>query len=132
MQNIVRVGVAVLIFKDGHVLLGKRLNSHGEGTWSTPGGHLEFGETPEECAIREVKEETGIEIENITRGPWSNDFFTQENKHYITTYMFAKYKSGTPQVLEPNKCESWEWFKWPEKLPTPLFQTIESLLKIIT
>ncbi len=40
-----KVGLGVLIFKDGKVLLGKRKGAHGEGTWCPPGGHLEFGET---------------------------------------------------------------------------------------
>ena len=39
------VGVAVMIIRDGKVLFGKRLASHGTGTWHLPGGHLEFMET---------------------------------------------------------------------------------------
>ena len=53
-----QVGVGVLITKDDLVLLMKRQNSHGDGTWAPPGGHLEYGETPEECAMRETQEET--------------------------------------------------------------------------
>ena len=57
-----RVGIGVLIFKEQKILLGKRIMSHGSGTWSPPGGHLEFRESFEECAIREVNEETGLTI----------------------------------------------------------------------
>lgn len=46
-----KVGVCVFIIKDDKILLGKRKNSHGGLTWAPPGGHLEFGETPEECAM---------------------------------------------------------------------------------
>ena len=60
-----RVGVGVIIKKDGQVLVGKRKASHGAGCWHFPGGHLEFNETWEECARRETKEEVGIKIKNI-------------------------------------------------------------------
>jgi 8-oxo-dGTP diphosphatase len=57
-----RVGIGVIILKNGRVLLGKRKSSHGTGTWHFPGGHLEFGESLEDCSRREVLEETGMKI----------------------------------------------------------------------
>jgi 8-oxo-dGTP diphosphatase len=64
-QNKPKVGVGVMILKDGKVLLGKRKGSHGEGEYAFPGGHLEYMESFEDCARREVNEECGIEIKNI-------------------------------------------------------------------
>ena len=55
-----RVGIGVFVLKDGKFLLGKRKSSHGEGSWSFPGGHLEFNEELEDCTRREVMEEAGI------------------------------------------------------------------------
>lgn len=121
-----KIGVGVCIVKDGKVLLGKRLNAHGQGTWAFPGGHLEFGETVSACAHREVAEETGLQIANIRRGPYVEDFFLAENKHYITLIMIADWLAGEPAVLEPHKCEQWQWFDWDE-LPNPLFRTFASL-----
>lgn len=121
-----KIGVGVCIIKDGRVLLGKRLNAHGQGTWAFPGGHLEFGETIIECALREVSEETGLKITNIRRGPYTEDLFIAENKHYITLIMIADWLAGDPAVLEPHKCEEWKWFEW-NQLPSPLFRTFESL-----
>jgi 8-oxo-dGTP diphosphatase len=123
-----KVGVGVIVLKDRKVLLGKRKNAHGDGTWSFPGGHLEFGESVEACAMRETEEETGIAIKNIRQGTFTNDVFEKEGKHYITLFMLAEHASGVPEVCEPEKCERWEWFAW-DKLPSPLFLPIQNLIK---
>ena len=123
-----KIGVGVCLIKDKKILLGKRLNSHGEGHWAFPGGHLEFGESLVECAQREVLEETGLKIANIRRGPFTEDLFIAQNKHYITFIMIADYLSGEPVVLEPDKCEQWLWFDLHE-LPQPLFLTFANLAK---
>ncbi len=129
MNNYPRIGVGVCVIKDGKVLLGKRLNAHGEGTWAFPGGHLEFGETVTECAVREVMEETGMRIGNIRRGPFSEDFFLEQGKHYITLVMIADWQAGEPVLREPHKCTQWAWFEW-DQLPEPLFPTFANLAKI--
>lgn len=85
-----RVGVGILIIKDGKVLLGLRKTSHGMGTWCPPGGHLEFGESMEDCARREVLEETGMKIENLRFSTATNDVFVEDGKHYITLHMLAE------------------------------------------
>ncbi len=126
MNNRPRVGVGVVVIKDGKVLLGKRKNAHGEGSWSFPGGHLEFNESWEDCASRETMEETGITIKNICFGTATNDIFHKENKHYITIVMLSEYDSGEVKIMEPEKCEKWEWFLW-SQLPEPLFIPIQNL-----
>ncbi len=123
-----KVGVGVIVIKDGKVLLGKRKNAHGEATWCFPGGHLEFNEEIEDCAVREVKEETGISIKNIRRGPYTNDIFKEEGKHYVTLFVIADFSDGEVRVMEPDKCEKWEFFEW-DNLPEPLFTPIQNLLK---
>ncbi|MEI8364867.1 MAG: NUDIX hydrolase [Parachlamydiaceae bacterium] len=122
-----KVGIGVAVIKDNKVLLGKRKGAHGSGDWAFPGGHLELGETPEACAYRELIEETGLKAIQIVPGSWTNDIF-DDNKHYITLFMFVTEFSGIPEVLEPLKCENWEWFEW-DNLPQPLFASIQSLLK---
>ena len=123
-----KVGVAVIVVKDSKVLLGKRMNSHGSGTWQFPGGHLEYGEPIEDCAKRELFEETGLSIRNIRSGPYTNDIFKTEQKHYITLFVIADYDSGVLTVREPKKCEKWEWFSW-SQLPEPKFLPIQNLIK---
>lgn len=122
------IGVGVFIYRNGKFLFGKRTNSHGEGTYAPPGGHLEFGETPEECAIREVREETGLIIQKLKRGPYTNDIFLDEKKHYITLMLLAKYETGEALILEPDKCLEWKWFEWRD-LPQNLFLPIRNLIQ---
>ena len=128
MNNKPRVGVGVIVIKDNKVLLGKRRNSHGDGAWGFPGGHLEFNESWEECSTRETFEETGIAIKNIRFGTATNDIFQAEGKHYITIFMLSDFDSGNVEIKEPEKCERWEWFEW-DDLPQPLFVPIQNLLK---
>ena len=82
------IGVVVIISHNNKILLGKRISNLGGGTWAPPAGHLEFGETPEECAYRETLEEVGIIITNLRRGPYTNDIFIDNQKHYITLFFF--------------------------------------------
>lgn len=114
----VRVGVGLLIFKDGKVLMGKRLNAHGDGEYCGPGGHLEFMETVEECAKRETLEEAGIEIENLRILCVTN--MRRYDHHYMDVGVVADWKSGELQNMEPHKRESWEWRDL-DNLPQPLF-----------
>jgi len=122
-----KVGVGVIVVKDNKILFQKRKNSHGDGTWSFPGGHLEFNETPEECAKRETYEEFGIKIKNVRFAGITNDLFT-EGKHYITIFIISDYDSGEITIREPDKSEAWELRTW-DNLPEPLFLPIQNLLK---
>jgi 8-oxo-dGTP diphosphatase len=122
------VGVAAIVVRDRKVLLGKRKNVHGSGFWQFPGGHLEFKEDVKACAAREVWEEAGICIKNIRLGPYTNDIFESEDKHYITLFVIAEYDTGEAEVREPGKCEEWRWFE-PNNLPEPSFLPIQNLLK---
>jgi 8-oxo-dGTP diphosphatase len=126
-MNKPETGIGVCIIKERKVLLGKRINSHGAGTWSFPGGHLEMYETWESCARREVLEESNLNIKNERFAGITNDIFREEKKHYITIFILADYESGELKVMEPEKCSEWQWFSW-DKLPEPLFKPIENLI----
>jgi len=60
-----RVGSAVLVEKDGKFLLGLRNKQHYFGHWIIPGGGVNFGETIEEAGVREIKEETNLDVELV-------------------------------------------------------------------
>ena len=57
------VGIGAIIICDGKILLEKRKNDPGKGKWSVPGGLVELGENIEQTVLREVREETGLEVE---------------------------------------------------------------------
>jgi 8-oxo-dGTP diphosphatase len=114
-----RVGIGILVFKEGKILLGKRKSLHGEGQYSAPGGHLEYLESFEECAIRETMEECGVKIKNLRFVHVAN-ILHYEPKHYINICLYADWESGEPKVLEPEKAESWDWYD-PDNLPEPMF-----------
>ena len=124
----VLVGVGVLIFRNGQILLGKRKGSHGAATWAPPGGHLDAGEAFEACAIRETAEETGLVIDQLRHADFTSNIFADENKHFVTLFVEAQQVEGDPEVLEPSKCEVWQWFDW-DDLPQPLFAAFKSLLE---
>lgn len=122
-----RVGVGILVIRDGRVLLGRRLGAHGAGTWSAPGGRLEFGEALLDCARRELAEETGLDLGEACIGPVTSNVFAEVGQHYVTVIVLAPHTHGTPRTLEPDKCEGWQWFHW-SALPAPLFAPLQSLL----
>jgi 8-oxo-dGTP diphosphatase len=127
-MNQPKVGVGVILCDNQQVLLGRRHGSHGADTWCFPGGHLEFGESPIDCAKRELLEETGLAASQFQPGPYTNDVFEKEERHYITLFVLAQYVGGIPELREPSKCAEWRWFDW-NKLPSPLFLPIQNLIR---
>lgn len=118
--------VGVMTFKNGKVLLGKRKGSHGNGEYSFTGGHLEYGESFEECGIRETQEEAGIKIKNIKFLCLAN-YSRHDNRQDILVGLIADWESGEHKIMEPEKCEGWDWYDL-DNLPTPIFYPAQVLI----
>jgi len=127
MDQKLHVGTAMIITRDNKVLLMKRKGRHGQGTWSTPGGHLDFGETLEGCAVREAKEEVGVDVFDVRFRCVTNDVFEEEGRHYITIWFEGK-PTGEPSIAAEREVAEIGWFAW-ESLPQPLFLPLENLVR---
>ncbi|HDN2512931.1 TPA: NUDIX domain-containing protein [Providencia rettgeri] len=126
------VGVGVIITnKQGQILLGKRSSKHAP-YWSIFGGHVDPGETFEACAIREIKEEIGIDITTPSVFGISNNLQTyqQEGKHTVSICMHVEYNGDKqPQIMEIDKCESLMWVS-PNFLPEPHFEASRNAINL--
>ena len=121
-KNRPRVGLGIIIENnEGKILIGKRKNSLAP-FYSIPGGALELGEDFVAGAIREIKEETDLDIKNVEVIAVTNNLetFRNENSHFISIIFLAKDFSGEPKLTEPEKCEGWLWVD-PKNLPMPHF-----------
>src|SRR3989338_3561681 len=130
----VGVGFGVMMMRNGKILLGKRHDDpekasselNGAGTLTMPGGKMDFGETFEEGAKREVLEETGIAINTLQVICINQDMV--KTAHFVTIGLFSDDFSGEPQVMEPDEITEWRWFSI-DNLPTPMYFPSAKLLE---
>lgn len=127
MSKIPRVGVGAYCERDGHLLMIQRAGKHGAGTWSCPGGHLEWGETPEQAAVRETLEETGVTVTAMQRMTYTNDVSHVWGTHYITLFIRCRWVAGEPVVQEPE-CPATAWVPLAHLRKLPLFLPLDTLL----
>jgi len=121
-----KVGIGLLIIKEGSILLGQRKSSHGVGEFGGPGGHLEQNESFEECILRELAEEAGAEIKvKNLRFLCVTNLMKYPPKHYVDIGMVAEWKAGEPHVAEPHKLVSWNWYPM-DDVPEKLFGCMEN------
>ncbi|KAI9226328.1 MAG: NUDIX hydrolase domain-like protein [Piptocephalis tieghemiana] len=150
-----KVAVAAFVRRrsDGKILLGQRKKVAGDGYWALAGGHVEFGETLEEATVREVREETGLNVQpptilavktalgyldpNAPTQSETKDSISLERDRRVPHYHFvvvlteAFCVDNDPQVLnlEPEKCHGWSWVSWeditcPSSPYRPLFSAL--------
>lgn len=105
------VGVGAVILHNGKILLEKRKNDPGKGKWSIPGGLVELGERVEETVVREVKEETGLDVEKPEHvDVVDNVSFDEDGKvkyHFVIIDYFVKLVGGT--LSAASDAEELEW-----------------------
>lgn len=130
IDEIVRVSCEVIVQKDGKILMGKRGKVFGEGSWAFPGGHLEIGETVEDCARRELMEEVNVSPTKIKLIKIINDISNDSKKarQYIRFIFLVEDYSGKIANMEPELCDGWIWFDR-KSLPKPVFVGHKKVLK---
>lgn len=123
-----RVGVGVLLCDaNDRVLLTLRRRAPEAGCWSILGGKLEPFERLEECAVREAREEAGVEVQLLGLLCVTDHLLPQEGQHWVAPAYLAKAYAGTVQNLEPEKTSDVRWFAL-DDLPQNLTVTARSAL----
>lgn len=125
------VGVGAIIVQDGKILLTKRGSEPGKGKWSVPGGLVELGESLEKALIREVKEETNLDVEIVRLIDAVDNIIRDSNGklqfHFVILDYLAKVKGGTLQsssdVLDTR------WVRLEEAEDYDLTNTIRDFLR---
>lgn len=123
------VGTAVIVRKDGKVLFAERLKDPGKNLWHFPGGNIEIGETIENCAAREVKEETNADVKNVKILGLTNDVYPNNSDHFITIFLVCDYDGGEVKDMEPHKARGWNWYEW-DRLPSPRMIPVDNFMKL--
>jgi 8-oxo-dGTP diphosphatase len=102
---------AFLIVRDGDkILLHKRKNSgHQDGNYGLPSGHLDGNETVQQAAIREAKEEAGIDVDIMDVSVVHVQHNNQELE-YFNFFCTASKWSGEPRNAEPEHCAEVSWY----------------------
>jgi ADP-ribose pyrophosphatase YjhB (NUDIX family) len=128
------LGVGVMILKDNKVLLGLRNPNkikvsselQGQGTWTMPGGKVEFMEKLVDAAKRELEEETSLKATNLELLCVSDDM--TDTAHYVTVGFIVKEFTGEVKTMEPETIMEWKWFDLND-LPTNLYNPSKVVLE---
>ena len=98
-----------IIVKNGKILILKRTKEEDyfKEMWDIPGGRINFGEMPEKALKREVKEETGLEIEVVKPVRVWSFFKNKEKTQVVGITMLCKYKSGEVKLSEEHRKFKW-------------------------
>jgi len=121
MNEQIKFGTGVIIVKDNLILLTKRQNAHGEGTYGSLGGHVEYGESLIEANKREAQEELGISIDNLKFLYCLN--MIKYGKHYVDIGFSADIVSGEPKIIDTDRIAEVNWYPL-NNLPQPLFEPV--------
>lgn len=134
----IKNGVAIAVTCDAthEFLIAKRKNAHGTGEWALPGGSIDPGELSVDAAVRELKEETGLQVtgKDLELVNTCINFFSEQDIEWVTVlfrYRLDPDICGDPRRVkntEPAKKEGeyWSWCDW-DRLPHPLFKPLEHI-----
>jgi len=125
------VGCGAAIVRDGKLLLVKRRKAPEAGHWNLPGGKVDWGERAADAAKREIREETGLEIEIISLLDIV-EMIGLDDQHWVSPTYLARAVAGEARNLEPEKAEAVVWAPLdapPQPLATAARVAIEKLAR---
>jgi 8-oxo-dGTP diphosphatase len=125
-----QIGCELFLCKGDAILLGKRKNCYGAGTWALPGGHLEFNERLVDALCREAQEELGLTImpEQLTLVSIVDDLQAENGLHYVHVSFELVHDSLEHQLMEPDRCEEWRYFPL-DDLPVNFFPPHKGIIQ---
>jgi len=124
-------GVGVVIVRDGELLLIRRGRGANKGLWAVPGGKVEYGETREAAAVREAREETGLEIA-VGDVVWVGDAIGPGDPptwHFTLVDYAASVIGGT--LHAGDDAAEIEWVALEDVLERPVTPTMVDLIKLL-
>jgi 8-oxo-dGTP diphosphatase len=132
MSNHIKIGCEAYIERKGVLLLGKRGNVYGKGTWALPGGHVEYMERADATLIRELNEEMGITVtpRDLVLLAVTDDLTPDTGTHYLHLTFRVDIGDQQPALCEPEACGEWRWFPL-NQLPEALFPPHQKIFATI-
>jgi len=121
--------VSILVVEDDRILLGKRSGQPGKGLWALPSGYIEFDEDFITAAIREVREETGLDVA-INAVLHVESSFLSPQYHFLGIYLLAHVLGGS--LAASDDLETVSWFSKSESLPPMAFKSDRDLIEMHT
>jgi ADP-ribose pyrophosphatase YjhB (NUDIX family) len=107
------LAVSAAIFRDGRVLIVRRARPPAHGLYTLPGGGVELGETLEEAVIREVREETALDVEPVALAGYRQaivrDGDGRVERHFVILPFAARWRGGEVSLNE--ELAEWHWLK---------------------
>jgi mutator protein MutT len=122
------VGVGVAIVDEGKILLVQRANDPGKGLWAVPGGKVDHGETLRAAAVREVLEETGLDVE-VGDLVWAGEHIS-DHGHIVLIDFMGTVRGGSLQAADD--ADRAEWVPIADATGYPLTETMYDLLDLLT
>lgn len=105
------IGASIAVWHEGRVLLAQRDRPPFAGAWSLPGGSVEVGETVEEAALREAKEETGISARSLGLATYLDVIREDETgsitHHFVLMVFAGTYQSGDAYAGDGTRAVRW-------------------------
>jgi 8-oxo-dGTP diphosphatase len=127
----IHIAAYLALQKDGEVLLSRRFNTgYRDGEYSLVARHLDGGETAKQSIIREAREEAGITLnpQDLTVAHIMHRY--RPDREYIDIFLTAEKWTGSPQNMEPDKCDDLRWFNL-KNLPNNLLPEVRQALDAI-
>jgi 8-oxo-dGTP diphosphatase len=106
MGQKILAAAAVIINERNEVLLIRRGHEPAKGKWSLPGGSVQPAETPAKAAVREVREETGLEVE-LSAELWRITVALSAEHEFDLVGFLANYRGGEPSAADDAELACW-------------------------